>query len=68
MNNEWIIFGSTGNKYTVRLVDNIFECSCIGFENHDKCYHSSYIKDCVSKKIKPKQKASFVNKINIFNK
>ena len=67
MNYKWKVLGSTGNEYHVALDDGEFRCNCIGYENHKKCYHSSYIKSCYEKKITPKETASSVNKIKIFN-
>jgi hypothetical protein len=55
MKNKWSIIGSTGNKYTIFLKNNIFQCNCIGYENHNKCYHSKYIEKCMEKDIKPKE-------------
>jgi len=66
MKNKWDIVGSTGNKYIVSFKNNIFECDCIGFENHSNCYHTKYIKNCVDKKIEPK--VIIKRKVNIFYK
>jgi hypothetical protein len=54
--NQWIIIGSGGNEYilTADLNGNI-SCQCLGFVNYEKCYHSSYIKDCIANKVKPKK-------------
>ena len=64
MKSKWSITGSTGNKYIVHLKNNIFQCNCIGYENHSKCYHSKYIEKCIDNRIKPKELLS--KKINIF--
>lgn len=50
---EWNVVGSTGIHYTVTLNEDGLRCNCIGFSNHEKCYHSSYIKSCIDKNIKP---------------
>ncbi len=65
-NNTFKIIGSTGNEYTItRSHDGRMICDCIGFSNHEKCYHSSYVKDCLDKNISPKK---VINKVvKIFN-
>mgnify|MGYP001387614343 CR=1 FL=1 len=64
MKNKWSIVGSSGTRYTVSLKNNTFQCNCIGYENHNKCYHSKYIQECFKKNIEPKE--VIVKKINIF--
>lgn len=54
---KFIIIGSTGKEYTITLNNNGgVECDCLGFVNYEKCYHSSYITNCLANKISPKNR------------
>ena len=54
---KFTIIGSTGKEYTLTLNNSgDVECDCLGFANYEKCYHSSYIIDCLANKISPKNR------------
>jgi hypothetical protein len=41
--NEYIVMGSKGDKYIVRMVYNVLQCSCTGYKYHGKCKHADQI-------------------------
>ena len=59
MSNEldkWIIIGSGGDKYNLTTeLNGDVSCTCLGFINYEKCYHSKYVKDCIEKGVRPKE-------------
>ena len=53
---EWKMIGSKGDEYSLSINNHgTVSCTCIGFQNYEKCYHSSYIKNCIEKGIEPKK-------------
>jgi len=44
---KWTVTGSKGDKYTVRKIDGVFQCSCTGYKYHGKCKHAKQIEDQV---------------------
>lgn len=42
---KWTVTGSKGDKYIVRLVDNVLQCSCTGYKYHGKCKHAKQIQE-----------------------
>ncbi len=44
---KWTVTGSKGDKYTVRKIDGIFQCSCTGYKYYGKCKHAKQIEDQV---------------------
>ena len=42
---KWTVTGSKGDKYTVRRVDGVLQCSCTGYKYHGKCKHAKQIED-----------------------
>ena len=41
----WPIIGSTGNSYSVEMVEGGFKCTCTGFSMHGKCKHIQSVWD-----------------------
>ena len=40
---KWTVTGSKGDKYVVRMADNMLQCSCTGYKYHGKCKHADQI-------------------------
>ena len=40
---KWTVTGSKGDKYIVRMADNMLQCSCTGYKYHGKCKHADQI-------------------------
>lgn len=42
---KWTVTGSKGDKYTVRRIDGVLQCTCTGYKYHGKCKHAKQIED-----------------------